>query len=53
MKTDDDEYDDEDLGVFILDKHCAEIEQIIKGVGYCLLVVAVCVPVIAVYVFLV
>ncbi len=52
MKTNDDEYDDDDLGVFILDKQCAEMEQMIKGVGYCLLVVAVCVPIIVVCVLL-
>lgn len=39
MKT---EYDDEDLGIFILDDQCAEMEQLIN----ILVTFAICVPII-------
>ena len=42
------QYTDEDLGVFIADEECMKMEQMIKGVGYCLLTIAICVPIIAV-----
>ena len=29
---------DEDLGVFLFDQHSDEIEQLIKDVGYCLVI---------------
>jgi hypothetical protein len=52
MKTNDEEYDDDDLGVFVLDKHCEEMERMIKGVGYFLIVIAIVVPIIVVCVLL-
>jgi hypothetical protein len=44
---------DEDLGVFMADKQCEEMEQMKKIVGYFLVVITISVPIIVVYVFLV
>jgi hypothetical protein len=52
MKIDDEEYDDEDLGVFVADKQCEEMEHMIKGVGYFLMASVIVVPIIVVCVLL-
>ena len=46
METNEKEYTDDDLGVFILDKQCLEMEQMIRGVGYCLVITVICVTII-------
>jgi hypothetical protein len=49
MKTDVDEYDDEDLGVFITDEECLKMEKMINNVGRVLIV---SVPIIVGYLIL-
>ena len=46
------EYTDEDLGVYVLDKHCLEMEEMIRGVGYCLVITVICVTIIVICVLL-
>jgi hypothetical protein len=37
MDQNDKEYDNDELGVFVLDRECVEMEQMIRWTGWCLI----------------